>query len=109
VKLDLAKRKKFYTLVAVIGCVFIAGPELGIGLELLATAELLGIELLIFCLVAPFWFYTYRLESWFQKIDPYFFIPSRQQILATPGILAHAVPGYMVLLLWCTSIFVFIS
>ena len=108
-KSDSAKRKKFYAFAIVIGCVLVAGPELGIGLELLATVELLGIEMFVFCFIAPLWFCLYRLESWFQRIDPYFFMPTRHQILATPGILAHAVPGYMVLLLWCASIFVFTS
>ena len=108
-KLDFAKRKNFYSFVIVVGCVLIAGPELGLGLELLATVELLGLELFVFCFIAPFWHYMYRLESWLQKIDPYFFVPSKQQVLTVPGILAHAIPGYMVLLLWCASIFVFSS
>jgi hypothetical protein len=108
-KLDFAKRKNFYSFVIVVGCVLIVGPELGLGLELLATVELLGLEMFVFCFIAPFWHYMYRLESWLQKIDPYLFVPSKQQVLTVPGILAHAIPGYMVLLLWCASIFVFSS
>ena len=108
-KLDFAKRKNFYSFVIVVGCVLIAGPELGLGLELLATVELLGLEMFVFCFIAPFWHYMYRLESWLQKIDPYLFVPSKRQVLTVPGILAHAIPGYMVLLLWCASIFVFSS
>ena len=108
-KSDSTKRNKLYAFAIVIGCVLAAGPELGIGLELLATVELLGFELFVFCFIAPLWFFLYRLESWFQRFDPYFFIPTRQQILSTPGILAHALPGSMVLLLWWASIFVFTS
>jgi hypothetical protein len=93
----------------VLACLTVAGPELGIGLELVGLVDLLGVELFLFCFVTPLWFYWYRFLSWLYKSDPYFFIPSSKQILECPNLFAHAIPGYIVLLLWASSIFVFAS
>lgn len=79
----------------------LAGPELGIGLELFAITELLGAELFVIsflvgirllftaCLLAP-------ILGFLERIDPYFFIPTRNQIALAPGIVAHAIPGFVV-------------
>jgi hypothetical protein len=102
-------REKFYSVVVVLICLALAGPEIGIGFELIGLVDLLGIELFLFCFTAPLWFYWYRIQSWLYKSDPYFFIPSSKQILACPNLLAHAIPGHIVLLLWASSICVFTS
>ncbi len=100
-------KRKILTVVAVTGCLVVAGPELGLGLEMIALVELLGVELFLFAFIVPLWFYWFRIQAWFYKVDPYFFIPTLKQIRICPRLLAHAIPGHMVLLLWAASIFAF--
>lgn len=72
----------------------------GIGFELFLM--LLEVQI-----VAMFGYYF---QHWFkpvakpiykfiQRFDPYFFVPTRQSIVQHPAILAHAIPGFMVLYL----------
>ena len=109
VKISDKHKNKIYTICIVSLCLAVAGPELGIGIELVGLVELFGVELFLFCFVAPLLFYWYQLGAWIYKIDPYFFIPSRKQILACPGLIAHSIPGYVIFILWASSIFVFVS
>ena len=103
------RKRKAYSTIVFIACLLIAGPELGLGLELIALVDLLGVELILFCFAAPLWFYWYGIQSWLTKLDPYYFVPSPRQVLASPGILAHAIPGYLPLLFWAVSISVIAS
>ena len=82
----------------------LAGPELGLGMELIGLMDLLGIELFLFCFAAPIMFYWFMLEDWFCGFDPYYFIPTLRQVRAHPGLIAHAIPGYVVALFWVASI-----
>ena len=85
-------------MIILVVCLLVAGPELGLAIELIALVNLFGLELILFCLAAPFWFHFYGFRLWLYKIDPYYFVPSMKQVSVTPGILAHAIPGYMPLL-----------
>ena len=87
--------QKVYAILVILACLLVAGPELGIAFELIALVDVLGIELLIFCFTAPLWVFWYQVKSWCFRFDPYFFMPSPEQILVCPGLLAHAVPGDM--------------
>jgi hypothetical protein len=102
-------KRKISSALVVIACLLVAGPELGFGLELIALVDLFGIELILFCFAAPLWFYYFEFQSWLYKFDPYYFVPSTRQALSTPGILAHAIPGYMPLLFWVVSLSVIAS
>ena len=74
----------------------VAGPELGIGAEAIALLDLMGAELFLLALggaqIILFW---ERIKDFCEGIDPYFFIPTRRQIVQVPGIVAHAIPGLM--------------
>ena len=82
----------------VVVCILIAaGPEIGLALELLALLDLVGVELFLSLVFGGLllWFRPLlsRLERCVEKLDPFFFIPTRQQVAHCPGILVHAVPG----------------
>jgi uncharacterized membrane protein len=82
----------------VVVCILIAaGPDIGIALELLGLLDLVGVELflsLVFGgLLLRFRAILSRLEQCLERLDPFFFIPTRRQVANYPGILVHAVPG----------------
>ncbi len=79
----------------------LAGPEIGIGVELLAITELLGAELFVVSFLAGFRLLldTHVLtpvRRLLERIDPFFFIPTTNQIALVPGMVAHVVPGLVV-------------
>ena len=84
-----------HKIVIVFLCLVLAGPEFGIGLELIILIDVFGIELLLFSLSAYFWVYWGFLKSKLEELDPYFFISPAKDILRCPALLAHAVPGSM--------------
>ena len=90
-------------------CLFIAGPQLAVGFELVALIDLFGLELFLLSFLGPLWFYWFRLEMWLGKIDKFFFIPTLEQLRQCPSLIAHAVPGYMPALLGFASITVLVS
>jgi len=80
-------------------CLAIAGPEYGVGLELIVLVEAFGIELILLSLTASAWNYWYFIRSKLEKIDPYFFISSSRDIMKCPALLAHAILDSMSLLM----------
>ena len=74
----------------------VVGPEVGFSIEIVAVLDLMGAELFLFAFGGAqlIWFWG-RVRSFFERIDPYFFVPTRGQIVLVPGIVAHAVPGLM--------------
>ena len=82
--------------ILIILCVMLAGPQVGLGLELVALVEVSGAELFIFYFTAPFWFYWYKFKTWYLKNDPYFFIPCRAHLMQCPALIAHMIPFLMV-------------
>jgi hypothetical protein len=102
-------KQKFYSTVVLIALILVAGPELGLGLEVIALIDLFGLELLILCFTAPLWSFWYVVQAWLSKVDPYYFIPSAKQVSASPGLLAHAIPGYLPMLFWAVGISVVVS
>ena len=77
-------------------CLVMAGPEIGLGLELIALIELSGAELFLFYFTAPLWFYWYKVQTWLRKADPYFFVPCREHLFQCPSLIAHAIPFLLV-------------
>ena len=100
-KFDLSE---ILTLSVALLCLLFVGPELGLGIEVLGVLELFGVELFVLSFVAPLIFYGFKIESWVTRIDPYFFVPSSKQVIENPGIVGHAIPGYVVLTFWVASI-----
>lgn len=85
----------FHKIALIFLCLAIAGPEFGIGLELLVLVDAFGIELILLSLTATLWNYWYFVRSTLEEIDPYFFISSSKDIVKCPALLAHAIPGSM--------------
>ena len=79
--------------VALLLIALVAGPEIGIGLEATALLDLMGAELFLLAFggahVILFWGH---IKNFCEHIDPYFFIPTSQQIAQVPGIVVHAIP-----------------
>jgi hypothetical protein len=71
------------------------GPEFGIGLEMVVLMDFLGVELFLFALLVGLRlpYFTHLVHSASMKVDPYYFIPTRAQMVSCPGMLAHTVPG----------------
>jgi len=97
-------KRTILTLLVATLCLVLAGPELGVGLELLGLLDLLGVELFLFCFSVPILFYWFRFENWLYRVDPYFFLPSVKQVQEYPGLVAHSIPGYVVTLFWVAGI-----
>ena len=93
---------KKWLMVAVVSLLIlvIAGPEFGAGLELVAIVDLLGTELFLLSLLLGLRLVLrlYVLDPtrrFLERVDPYFFVPTRRQIGRCPGIVAHAMPGFV--------------
>jgi hypothetical protein len=75
----------------------VAGAEIGIALQLVGVIDLVGIELfLTFCFGGFLWRFRAAanvIKAVLEKLDPYFFIPTRSQVVSCPTLLVHAVPG----------------
>lgn len=96
-----------FKLLLILSCLVVAGPELGVGIELLLLLDLMGVELFLFSFSVPVLFYSRILLAKLQKIDPYFFLSSRKDIVACPALLAHAIPFFIVSLFFVLSSAVF--
>lgn len=90
----------FYKIAIIFLCLAIAGPELGIGFELIVLVDAFGMELIMLSLTASLWGYWNYAKSKLDEIDPYFFISPPKDILKCPALLAHAIPGSMSLLMF---------
>ena len=88
----------------VVGLIFlVAGAEIGIALQLLGIIDLVGVELFLALFFGGF-LWQFRVAANFikaavEKLDPFFFIPTRSQVVSCPTLLVHAVPGLVVLCL----------
>lgn len=89
-----------YKIAIIFLCLAIAGPEFGVGLELIVLIDAFGMELILFTLTAQLWSYWSYAKSKLEEIDPYFFLSPPKDILKCPALLAHAIPGSMSLLMF---------
>jgi len=87
----------------IIACLVIAGPEFGVGLEMIALVNAFGNELILLSLTATLWGYWSVVKSTLEDYDPYFFISSAKDYVKCPALLAHAIPGYMSLILFAAA------
>tara|TARA_R110002073_G_scaffold269263_1_gene432463 strand:- start:454 stop:768 length:315 start_codon:yes stop_codon:yes gene_type:complete len=95
---------RFHKIAFIFLCLAIAGPEFGIGLELVALIDVFGIELLLFSLSAYMWSYWAFVKSKLEELDPYFFVSPLKDILKCPALLAHAIPGSMGLFMFVLAL-----
>ncbi|GJM12273.1 MAG: hypothetical protein DHS20C12_06760 [Pseudohongiella sp.] len=89
------KVQNFHKVAIILFCLAIAGPEFGVGLELIVLVDAFGLELIILSLTASLWNQWNYVISKLEEIDPYFFISSSKDIVKCPALLAHAIPGSM--------------
>lgn len=94
------KIKPFYKVATIFLCLAIAGPEFGVGLELIVLVDGFGFELILLTLTGSLWNYWNYAKSKLEEIDPYFFLSSPKDILSCPALLAHAIPGSMSLFMF---------
>ena len=104
--LKKALKNRLLRILAVLLIVIItAAPEMiSFSVELFALLDALGAELFLLCFAVGVRLYVRMLidsiRTFIERLDPYFFIPSRYQILDCPGISMHAIPGYISLYLF---------
>ncbi len=98
-------------LAAIILIILIAGPEVGIAIDLTILLDLVGSELFLLSFIVgirmiPWRFAADCVLAFLYRVDRYFFIPSAQQVRQCPPIAMHAVPGLVaaciVVALWGT-------
>ena len=81
----------------------VAGAEIGIALQLVGVIDLVGVELFLTLFFSGLlWRVKVAadvIKSALERLDPYFFIPSRSQAVSCPTLLVHAVPGLVALCL----------
>ena len=81
----------------------VAGAEIGIALQLLGVIDLLGVELFLTLFFGGFlWRFRVAasvIKATVERLDPFFFIPTRSQVVTCPTLLVHAVPGLVALCL----------
>jgi hypothetical protein len=88
----------------VVALIFIvAGAEIGIALQLVGVIDLVGVELFLTFFFGGF-LWRFRVaadvvKSALERLDPFFFIPTRSQVVSCPTLLVHAVPGLVALCL----------
>lgn len=76
---------------------------LGVFIDAIGLDMLLLVAELQFVAVYGYYFQTWckpvlkPIYSFIQKVDPYFFLPTKVSIQKCPAILCHAIPGFMVL------------
>ena len=95
---------RFHKIAIIFLCLAIAGPEFGMGLELIAVVDAFGIELFLFFLSTYLRGYWIFVKSKLGKIDPYFFVSPVKDIFKCPALLAHAIPGYMGLFMFVLAL-----
>jgi hypothetical protein len=99
-----AKKTLLYKAFALLAIVAIVGPEIGVGYELIALIDVFGVELLVLASVTHLGYYWHIIEAKLRYFDPYFFISSPKNIEQCPALLAHAVPGFMLAMVFATSL-----
>ena len=78
----------------------VAGPEFLLSAELIVLLDLMGAELFLLSFGGAQLIYYRerirdRIESAIGRVDPFFFIPTREQLRCLPGIVAHAIPFFV--------------
>jgi len=75
----------------------VAGAEIGIALQLVGVIDLVGVELfLTFFFGGVLWRFrvaVHIIKATLERLDPFFFVPTRSQVISCPTLLVHAVPG----------------
>jgi len=75
----------------------VAGAEIGIAFQLVGVIDLVGVELFLTFFFGGFlWRFRVAanvIKSALERLDPFFFIPTRSQVVSCPTLLVHAVPG----------------
>ena len=81
----------------------IAGAEVGIALQLVGLVDLLGVELFLTFFFAGF---LWRLraaanaiKAALERLDPFFFVPTRSQLVGCPTLVVHVIPGLVAMCL----------
>jgi hypothetical protein len=74
----------------------VAGAEIGIALQLVGFIDLLGVELFLTFFFSGF-LWRFRIaakviKATLERLDPFFFVPTRSQVVSCPTLLVHAVP-----------------
>ncbi len=110
-KLKKVLKNQLLRILAVLLIVVVTGQEIGISMEMFALLDGLGAELFLLCFSVGIRLYikmffdsarTFRnaVRAFIERLDPYFFIPSRHQFVECPSISVHAIPGYISLYLF---------
>ncbi|WP_197410264.1 MULTISPECIES: hypothetical protein [unclassified Colwellia] len=102
--------KGIWYLLAVLITACLAGPEILISMELMVLIEILGASTFVLMYVTglklflanafnsffkPVLFPIYKI---IQQLDPYFFVPSYNNVKKFPALLCHSIPGFMLLM-----------
>jgi hypothetical protein len=90
-------RDRLLRVLALVLIVLIAGPEVGLEAEAVATLNAIGADLFLASLIiglhmVPIRYVLDRLKKFVERLDPYFFIPSSRQVRDCPPIIWHALP-----------------
>lgn len=99
------KNRLLHILAVLLIVVITAAPEVAVfSVDLFVLLDALGAELFLLCFAVGARLYVrmfiYSFRTFIERLDPYFFIPSRHQIVECPGISVHAIPGYISLYLF---------
>ncbi len=106
------KNRLLHILAVLLIVVITAAPEMAVfSVDLFVLLDALGAEFFLLCFAVGARLYvrmffdsarTFRnaVRAFIERLDPYFFIPSRHQIVECPGISVHAIPGYVSLYLF---------
>ena len=94
---DTATRKRRILRAVVILLILVAaGPEMGIAIDLIGMVDLVGVELFLSLVFGGVLWRVKQVltavNAFLERLDPFYFIPSRHQVASCPGILVHAVP-----------------
>ena len=98
------KVTRLHKIAIILFCLAIAGPEIGVGIEMIALIDAFGIELFLFSITAHLWNYSNSVKLKLEQFDPYFFISPVKDIVRCPALLAHAIPGSMGLFMFVLAL-----
>jgi hypothetical protein len=97
------ERRPVLRFIVVALILLVAGAEIGIALQLVGLVDLVGVELfLTFCFGGVLWRLRVAanvIKSTLERLDPFFFVPTRSQVISCPTLLVHAVPGLVAICL----------
>jgi hypothetical protein len=92
-----AEKRRVLRFIVVALIFLVAGAEIGIALQLVGVIDLVGVELFLTLFFGAFlWRFRVAanvIKSALERLDPFFFIPTRSQVVSCPTLLIHAVPG----------------